>query len=186
MPRLPTKVPLSQHSGAMGTGMLGTGWRPPTHWLNAVSHPLPQMEISAWHLAFMNSWTIAFPMCTCLWRKGTETLKASFTSKPQRGSHIIEKNWFSKLMASADCLLIARWVPWWCVCFSSHITELKEVARKKDGNREFLKFPWKFFSLDTTMLAVSFDSSQNDLTFCVGGYSLEPLLTVFCYYFNSQ
>lgn len=28
--------------GAVGTGTLGTGWRPPTHWLNAVFHSLPK------------------------------------------------------------------------------------------------------------------------------------------------
>lgn len=185
---MPTKVPLSRHGGALGTSTFGTGWRPPTHWLNAVSRPLPKMEISAGHSAFTDSLTIPFSMCTCMCAKGMGTLKAGFTSQPQKGSHIIEKNWFSKTKASADCLLMAHCVPWWCVCFFPTHDRTKRSCKKKkkDGNRESLKLPWNIFSLGTTVLAVSFDFLQNDLTFRVGGYSLEPLQTVFCYYFNSQ
>lgn len=72
--------------------------------------------------------------------------------------------------------------------FPCGITRIKEVERKKYiyRNQESLKFLFKCSVSAPTVVALSLSSLLNDLTFSVGGYSLEPFQTVFCYYFNSQ
>lgn len=73
-----------------------------------------------------------------------------------------------------------------CLRFLMRYKKKRVERKKKYGNQESLKFPFKLSVSVLTVLALSLYSLLNDLTFSVGGYSLEPFQTVFCYYFNSQ
>lgn len=136
----------SHCNGAVGTCTLGTGLRPPTHWLNALFHSLPpngnQFLALSIHEQLDN--TILNVHMLVRERNGYTKSRLHFQTS-ERGSHIIDRNWFSKIMAGADCLLIACWALWWCVCFSSCIN--KRSCKEKDGNQGSLKFPWKHFIL---------------------------------------
>lgn len=157
MPRLPTKGPIVAAQWGYGTRTLGTGWSPPTHWLNVVSPSLPKMEISGWHLAFMSSLTIRLSCTHAHEEKEMDKLKAVFTSKPPRGcTHHWEKNWFSKIMTGPDCpfncMLSSVMV---CPIFLVHYKNKRRNRKKEYGNQESLRFPFKFSVSALAVLALS-------------------------------
>lgn len=65
-----------------------------------------------------------------------------------------------------------------CLLFLTHYKKIKEGVERKSWESRVPEISFKFFSLGTTMLALSFYSSQNDLTFNVGGYSCEQFSVI--------